>query len=432
MSPGAPQLAIFCAVLISRLPAQAADWPHFLGPNYNGTSSETNLLHEFPKEGPSKLWEYPKGAGHSAPAVSGNRAVIFHTIDDKETIDALDIVSGQRQWSFSYDAAFTSQFGSGKGPCSNPVIADGRVFTLGINSDLHCLDLATGKVLWRHVLGKEYKLLPTFFGQGGTPLVLGKSLLVSLGTEDGKSVVAFDVASGKEFWAAKHPWGSSYASPVPATIHGRECILAFQGGMSDPPTGGLLVIDSKTGEVRSATPYRAKMYASVSVSSPVLSGNRIFVGEAYTEGGACIEIAPDLSAKIAWRAPKFDPYLVTPVPHESHLYAFVGQHQQNAELACCEVATGKECWRNDLGGKFQRASLLHVDGAFLCLGESGDLAWLDLSPTGARILAQTTLFHAPETWTPPVVSDGRLFVCENEVGSGGTKRRVLCYDFRKK
>src|SRR5205807_2018195 len=116
-------------------------------------------------------------------------------------------------------------------------------------------DLSSGKVVWQRDLAHDYKLLPTFFGQGGTPLALGDKLIVSLGTADGKSVVAFDSTSGKELWAAKDAWGSSYASPVPATQHGRECVLAFQGGMDDPPTGGLLVIDAKTGEVLSATPH---------------------------------------------------------------------------------------------------------------------------------------------------------------------------------
>jgi hypothetical protein len=120
-----------------------------------------------------------------------------------------------------------------------------------------------------------------------------------------------------------------------------------------------------------------------------------------------------------------DTYLVTAVPHAWHLYAFAGMHQQNAELACYEIATGRELWRDDLGGKYQRASLLRADGAFLCLGENGDLAWLDLSPRGALVKAQAKLFHAPETWSPPLVSDGRLFVCQNQI-----QPRLLCYDLR--
>src|ERR1700743_2301394 len=149
--------------------------------------------------------------------------------------------------------------------------------------------------------------------------------------------------------------------------------------MDDPPTGGLLVIDAANGAVLSATPHRARMFASVSISAPVVSGNHVFVAEAYTEGGACVEIAPDFTAKIAWKAPKFDTFLLSAVAHDGCYFGFAGQHQQNAELACYEVATGRELWRDDLGGRFQRGSLLKVDGAFLCLGENGDLAWLDLN-----------------------------------------------------
>lgn len=407
--------------------AVAADWPHFLGPTYNNTSPETGLLHDWPKDGPPKLWEYAKGAGHSAPVVSGGTLVLFHVGSGEEVVDALDVKTGQRLWRFSYAAQSKAQYGGGPGPKSNPTIAGGRVFTLGAGAALHCFDLASGKVVWRRDLSSDYKLLPTFFGQGSTPLVLGDKLIVSLGTEDEKSVVALDTATGKEVWAAKHAWGSSYASPVPATFHGRECVLAFQGGMDDPPTGGLLVIDAKTGEVLSATKHRASMFASVSVSSPVVVGNRIFVAEAYTEGGACIEIAPDFSAKVVWRGPKFDTYLVSAVPFDGALYGSAGQHQQNAEFTCYDTATGKESWRDDLGGKFQRASLIRADGAFLCLGENGDLAWLDLSPKGATVKAHAKLFHAPETWSPPVISDGRLFICQNQV-----KPRVICYDLHAK
>ncbi len=410
--------------------ALADDWPRFLGPKNDGTSAETKLLRAWPKEGPRKLWEYEKGDGHTGPAIAGGRVVLFHALEGRETVDCLDAATGARTWRFAYATDFVTQYGAGPGARTSPVIEGGSVFTFGVRGTLHCLDLATGEVKWKRELAKEYRLLPTFFGQGGTPVVMGDKLIVPLGTEDRKSVVALDRNTGRELWAAKHAWGSSYSSPVPARLHGRECVLVFQGGMDDPPTGGLLCIDAATGAVLSATPHRADMFASVSISSPVVVGDRVFVGEAYTAGGLCVEIAKDFSAKVAWRAPKFGTYLMTAVAQDGCLFGFAGQHQQNAELACYEVGTGKELWRDDLGGKFQRGSLLQVDGAFLCLGENGDLAWLELSRTGAKVTAAAKLFHGPESWTPPALSDGRLFICQNQRGSGGTKPRLICYDLR--
>jgi len=182
--------------------------------------------------------------------------------------------------------------------------------------------------------------------------------------------------------------------------------------------------------VLSAAPHRARMFASVSVSSPVVFGNRVFLSEAYTEGGVCFDIGEDFQARTAWRAPRFDTYLMTAVLAEGCLFGFAGQHQQNAELVCVDAASGKELWRDDLGGVYQRGSLVKADGAFLCLGENGDMAWLELGRAGARVLSRAKLFHAPETWTAPVIDGGRVYICQNQPGDGGSKPRLLCYDLR--
>src|SRR4029453_6960483 len=105
------------------------------------------------------------------------------------------------------------------------------------------------------------------------PLVLGSRLIVQLGgRHEGKAVntAAFDTATGKLLWTAAHEWGASYASPVPARLHGRECVLVFAGGESRPPTGGLLVIDVANGSVLAAAEHRAEIAESVSASSPVI------------------------------------------------------------------------------------------------------------------------------------------------------------------
>jgi hypothetical protein len=74
--------------------------------------------------------------------------------------------------------------------------------------------------------------------------------------------------------------------------------------------------------------------------------------------------------------------------------------------------------------------LLAVDGGVLCLGEFGDLAWLELSPKGATVKSRAKLFNAPETWTLPAISRGLLYVSQNERGAGKTVPRLICYDLR--
>ena len=50
----------------------------------------------------------------------------------------------------------------------------------------------------------------------------------------------------------------------------------------------------------------------------------------------------------------------------------------------------------------------------------GHLHVLQLTEDGGEILARTTLFLAPESWTPLALSLGLLFVCQNNRARFGT------------
>jgi hypothetical protein len=72
-----------------------------------------------------------------------------------------------------------------------------------------------------------------------------------------------------------------------------------------------------------------------------------------------------------------------------------------------------------------------VDGHYLCLGEFGHLLWMDLSPQGYKELSRAWLFAASETWTPPALSHGLLYICQNSRDMlHNTGPRLLCYDLR--
>ena len=73
--------------------------------------------------------------------------------------------------------------------------------------------------------------------------------------------------------------------------------------------------------------------------------NRVFITESYGAGGVMVEIAPDFSAQVAWRAAKFSSYWMTPIAQAGHIYGFAGQQQRLAELVSLEVASGRELAR---------------------------------------------------------------------------------------
>lgn len=430
--------------------AVKAEWPRFLGNTDQPLTGETKLLAELTAEGPAKVWERKMGAGYASPVFSGERLVAFHRLAKEEQILCLKRETGEKLWSYEYPVEYQDRYGYAAGPRASAVIADGRVFTFGVTSWLHALDLETGKVLWKHDAATEYGVPQYFFGSGSSPLVVGGVLIVNLGGSDELCVAAFDVKTGELKWKSKHEWGQSYASPVAAELQGQLRVLVFAGGESKPSTGGLLAVDPLTGNVDDAYFWRAPRYTSVNAASPCLCGpNRVLVTQAYVDsespcnGAVMLEMTPERKWKQVWTAPELGCHWMTPVYFEDHLYAFSGEKEHACELVCYDAKTGKKLWGEipswDLsladGRKismgFKRGSLLHCDGKFLCLGEWGTLAWLELSPRGMKVLSRTQPFLAQQSWTLPPVHQGLLYLSQHEKDElTGAEPRLICYDFR--
>ena len=430
------------------LPAGAVthDWTSFLGPTHNGVSSETRLLKDWPEGGPPLVWELAKGTGYTSPAIHRSRLVYLYRQDQEEIVDCLHPETGQRYWTFRYPTGYSDRYGYNDGPRCSPVIDGNRVYTYGAEGKLHCLDLESGAVHWKRHLSREFRVPQDFFGVASTPLVEGNLLIVNVGTPGGPSVVALDKQTGKLVWEAGDQWGPSYASPVPATVGGKRRILVFAGGESRPPTGGLLSIDPANGKIDFRFPWRSRSYESVNASNPVVIGNQVLISASYKTGAALLDLRPDGTQRVAWTAPHFGLHWNTAIHRDGYLYGFDGRNEPDAALVCVELKTGKEMWRAvpeweetvEFGGRqvtrsftTYRGSLLWADGHFLCLGELGHLLWLDLSPKGFRILSRAWLFAARESWSPPVLSRGLLYVSQNrrDFLRGGSPR-LLCYDLR--
>lgn len=423
--------------------AKTHDWVSFLGPTFNSVSTETKLSRKLPAP---LVWEFRKGTGYASPAIAGERLVYQHRVGGQERIECMHAETAERFWQFTHPTSFEDRYGYNNGPRSSPVINGERVFVAGAEGKLHCLSLADGKLIWKRDLLLEYKVPQDFFGYSSTPLVEGNKLICQVGALNGPCVVALDLANGKELWRAGKEWGPSYASPIPAVVHGKRRVFVFAGGESRPPTGGLLCIDPANGKVDFTYAWRSKSYESVNASCPVIFDNKVFISASYKTGGSLLEIQPDFTHKVLWTTPDFGLHFNTPIYRDGYLYGFDGRNEPDASLACVEVATGKIAWRTtpeweesfEINGDRRkqqlgtfRGTLLAVDGAYLCIGELGHLLWMELSPKGYKEISRTWMFAARETWASPVVSHGLLYVTQNgrDMLKGGGAR-LLCYDLR--
>jgi outer membrane protein assembly factor BamB len=419
------------------------DWTAFLGPTHNAMSTETRLSRTLP---PPLIWEFAKGTGYASPAIAGDRLVFLHRLAGQEIVECLHAETGARNWQVRYPTDFEDRYGYNNGPRSSPVIDATRTYTVGAQGQLHCLDLETGKVIWKRDLDTEYRVPQDFFGRGSTPLIEGPLLIVSVGAPGGPCVVAFDKTTGSEVWRAGKEWGAGYASPVPAVVHGQRRVFVFAGGESKPPAGGLMSIDPSNGRVDFAFPWRSRAFESVNASCPVVFDNKVFISASYRAGGTLVEVLTDFTHRQLWTTQGFALHFNTPIYKDGYLYGFDGRNEPDASLACVDASNGKVVWRKTpewgemiaVNGQRQRqlvgtyrGSLLAVDGQFLALGELGHLLWMDLTPKGYTELSRAWLFAARESWTLPVLSRGLLYVTQNtrDIVSGAGPR-LLCYDLR--
>ncbi|YCM45763.1 PQQ-binding-like beta-propeller repeat protein [Verrucomicrobiaceae bacterium 227] len=422
--------------------AVTSEWPRFLGPGDNCITPESHLLEKFPATGLQPVFELARGESYASPIIAGGKLLHFHALESSETLDCHHPETGKRLWTFSYPIKYRDRYGFSEGPRTSPVVQGDRIFLIGVTAMLHCLDLNTGKVIWKRNLMEEFSVPQYFFGYGPNPKIYRDKLIINIGGREEKNkgtcIIALNTADGKTSWKHQDEWGASYASPTVATIHGKDVALVIAGGESKPTHGGLLALNPLTGKLYSRFPWRAKVYESVLSSSPlVLPNNQVFISECYEKGGVLLQFDKELQPTPVWTKRYFGMHMMIPQLIDGHLFGFAGRNVPDTQLKCLNPGTGEILWENDMRwteenrvtGLF-RGSFLKTSKRLFSLGEDGSFAELELTPTEPKILQKSRLFSATESWTPPVLSNGLLYIVQNSKGFDGSPRRLICYDFR--
>jgi outer membrane protein assembly factor BamB len=412
-----------------------SDWGPFLGPTGDGKSPEKGLLAPWPAGGPRIVWQRALGTGYAAVAVERGRCFVFERVGGKARASALKSETGEELWRFEVPTEYEDMYGYNNGPRCAPVADGDRVYVFGADGVLLCLKAADGALVWKKDTTAEYGVKQNFFGVGSAPLVEGDLLLVQVGgsppgspgvhtgqTEpNGTALVAYDKRTGEVRWKLGDDL-ASYASPVTATIGGRRWGFLFA-------RSGLLAFDPATGKADFSFPWRARMLESVNASNPVVVGDEVLISECYQVGGALLRVRAGAPPEPIWadgrrRDPSLATHWMTPIHVDGFVYGSSGRHTQNAELRCVEWKTGKVRWSVP---NLTRASLLHVDGHFVVLGEDGVLRLVRVDPE-KYVEVSKALYSGPEgrplleypAWAAPVLAQGLLYV--------RGKDRLLCLE----
>jgi outer membrane protein assembly factor BamB len=391
--------------------ARGGDWPQFLGPTRNSISTEMGLVSSWSKDGPPLVWQRETGAGFSGPAVAGENLILFHRVGDEEVVECLEASTGKSRWKFSYPTHYIDQFGFDPGPRSTPLIAGGKVYTLGAEGAFHCLDLDSGKKIWGRPLNEEFTVAKGFFGVATSPLIEGELILVNVGGKDAAGIVAFARDTGQEVWRATDHQ-ASYSSPVAATLAGiRYAIFLTREG--------IVFLDPKTGSVKFNTRFRSRMNASVNAASPLAVDNTVFFSACYGPGAMLLAVAGDRFDEVWKNDESMSNHYNTCVADNGYLYGFHGRQESGARLRCVELKTGQIKWTSERAGC---GSVILAEGKLIVLAEDGDLILIQPNPDSYKELARASVMSKPAR-SPIALANGRLYARDS--------KKLVCFNLKK-
>src|SRR6266571_6566175 len=127
-------------VLLALLPS--APLPAFDFPQWRGAARDGRVSVLPRAAWPEALllgWKLKVGVGHASPVVAGDRAFLFSREGEEEVAQSFEHATGKRVWRAAHPAPYTmnpAATSHGPGPKSTPVVANGRLYTLGISGIL--------------------------------------------------------------------------------------------------------------------------------------------------------------------------------------------------------------------------------------------------------------------------------------------------------
>ena len=390
----------------------------FLGPNRDCKIPGPELAIDWVKNPPKQLWRQPIGAAWSGFSISGHRAITQEQREENETVTCYHIETGELLWMTENPGHYNTSI-AGEGPRATPAIVKNKVFALGAEGTLSCLELTNGKKIWQRNLVSDAELdsdepkdqtgaskprnKSKEWGFSSSPLVMDDKVIVSAGGENGKSLIAYDINNGNPIWkGGSSPAG--YSSAITVNINKEQQVLIFNHD-------GLSAHSPENGKVLWTFPWGT---STPHVAVPlIISENKLLVSLGYGNGSKLIELSKkngDYSAKALWHSRRMKAKFTNLIFHNNHVFGL-----DDGIFSCIEIEKGRPKWKD---GRYGHGQILLRNSHILIMAENGELIILDANPEKHIERTRFTVLDG-KTWNPPALAGEYLLVRNH--------REAACY-----
>lgn len=375
-----------------------------------GIYEETNLLKEWPEEGPKLLWSNDHiPEGFSSVSIANNTLFLTGTVDKMDVLVALDL-NGALLWKTPYGRSWTGPYPISR--CT-PTIENDRAYVSSGLGDIACVNSSTGDIIWK--MNASEKFEGTFGGWGiaESLLIVDNKLIYSPGGKK-TTIVALNKKTGEVIWKSESLHDTpAYVSPLLVEKGTQKIIITVLSNY-------LIMVDAKNGAILSKYNYAAQDN-EVSVAfwnggpytntnTPIYNNGNIYVTSGYDHIGAMFDVSDDFkSLRLKWINRDLDVHHGGVVLVDGFIYGSNWVNNSNGNWCCIDWKTGETKYQKKW---ITKGSIISADDLLYCYEErTGNIAMVEASPTGFNIVSsfKVPLGSGPH-WSHPVINDGILYV----------------------
>jgi PQQ-like domain len=382
-----------------------ADWPRWRGAQFDDHSTSTNVLKQWPTEGPAKAWTNEDvGLGYSGVSIVGGTVYTMGLRDVIESVIAVDAATGKEKWTAEVGPIFAN--GWGDGPRSTPTVDGDHVYAIGGKGNLACIKTSDGAVVWTVSMTGIGGEVPKW-GYCESPLVEGNLVICTPGGGNG-TMAAFDKLTGKPVWQSTD-WtdNAHYSSVIPAQHNGTRQLIQLT-------METIAGVNAADGKVLWRHPFPGN---TAVIPTPIFHDGHVFVAAGYGVGCTMLKIGPDNAVTQVYANTDMVNHHGGVILHEGSLYGFC----DGKGWTCMDFMTGAVKWAEKKA--LRKGAIHYADKQFYLLEEdTGTVALIDASPSGWSekgrfILTPQTTQRNPKgkVWTHPTVDNGRLYLRDQEL-----------------
>lgn len=384
---------------------EVAQWR---GPDRNGIYPETNLLTQWPEEGPKLLWRNDDlGLGYSTVAVTSKRVYTIGTIDSISYVFSFN-TKGDLIWKKPLGKDWTKNW---PGIRSTPVIYGDKGYVLNGFGVIYCFDADNGNIKWSRDIAKDFDSGFLLFGMCENLLIDGDKLFCTPAGNKA-DVVALNRETGELIWKTKGSNDSTaYTSPILVPIGDKKYFIT-------QTRKKLISVNSETGEV--AWTYSLK--GSPLPNTLMFHNGYLYALDAWKSGSFMLKIADNgASVNEVWRTFDLDHQQGDMVLLNDRLY---GSGNSGRKFGCYDWNTGKEIYSDSTN--VDVVNVISAENLIYYYDLRGTVKLL--KPTensfeklgSFKIKGGTSQLHCSH----PVIKDGRLYIRHDN--------SLFVYDIAKK